>query len=120
MNNRAKSHFVACYVKVLTRAWGDAEFCAWLESDPRSALAANGLPLHGGIQVDVVRPSWDFPDVQLQLAMWQDGLASDRCVLIVPRVDVRTLTDDQLDELSGGAAAAFLPCSCPWCARQLR
>jgi hypothetical protein len=109
-----RAHFIACYTRILNQAWCDEEFCALLDADPRSALAANGLRVSPESRINVIRLPGDRPEIRMQLALWEDAGWTGNYVLHVPSVVIRELSDAELDGLAGGAGAT---CPCPWCAR---
>jgi hypothetical protein len=119
LNARARAEFVNTYTRLLITAWSSEEFSQQLATDPRAALAEAGLEIPAGGEVVLVRTIPDAKhggNLDLQVALWEKGLASGRYELHIPetpQLDTVELDEDDLSGVgSGGFACCCCPCSC--------
>lgn len=118
MDAKERAAFVDAYTKVLTSSWSSEEHSRQLEEDPRSVLAADGLHIPVGAQIDVVRLASGEPDLDRQIELWEEGRETGHYTIHVPatpRIYTRELSDGDLGSISGGiggACCSCCPCSC--------
>jgi hypothetical protein len=73
--------------RIAAKAWSDAEFKKKLLADPAAIAQEFGLPVPSGIELRVVE---DSPTV--------------RHFVLPPRPNMSELSDEQLDQVAGGAS----------------
>ncbi len=77
--------------QIIARCWADADFKARLLKDPSGTLIAEGYPLPAGVNLKVVENTAEAP-----------------YLVIPPRPT--DLSDDALDQVSGGWWGLCIPC----------
>ncbi|MYW05538.1 hypothetical protein [Streptomyces sp. SID3343] len=123
MEPRERAAFVRSYTKVLTAAWSNDEYAARLETDPRAALAENGLELPAGATVRIVRNLGGEPDLEAQVELWEAGTESGDFELRVPnspQIELRELSEADLESVAGGTQevrddTTYCCCCSPCC-----
>jgi hypothetical protein len=116
MEPRERSAFVSAYTKVLTAAWSNDAYVAQLESNPRSALAEQGLELPANATVRIVREVGGDPDLEAQVDLWASGKTTGVYELRVPsspQIEDRELSEADLEAVSGGTD--YCCCCSPCC-----
>ena len=107
--------FVAAYTRVLVASWTDDTYAARLDTNPRDALAEQGLHVPAGAQLILTRvipASHHDGGVEVAVDKWAAGRTSGVYVLSVPaspEVELGELSDDDLLSISG---ASMLSCCC--------
>ncbi|AKU15598.1 hypothetical protein [Luteipulveratus mongoliensis] len=118
LSEQARADFVGAYTRTLIAAWSNEEFAAKLESDPRPALAENGieLPADAKIKVDRSDPSDGHQGtLDTQVALFEEGQKTgvyEFHIPTSPQVDMAELNED---ELAGVAGGDFYCCPCCCC-----
>ncbi|MFD8384387.1 hypothetical protein ACFV2X_38695 [Streptomyces sp. NPDC059679] len=112
MEPRERSAFVSSYTKVLTNAWSDNDYATRLETEPRAALAEQGLELPTDATVKIIRNMEGDPDLEAQVALWEAGKTTGVYELRVPNSP--QLEDRELSEadLKGVSASDTTYCCC--------
>ncbi|MFE9481500.1 hypothetical protein ACFYNM_23190 [Streptomyces spororaveus] len=122
MDAQQRTEFVNAYTKTLITAWSSDEYRARLKSDPRSALEESGLTLPADAEIVIVSADPETqPDgnLDVQVGLWEAGLASGRFEFHVPDapvVETAELSESDLSGLSGGGKGGgptVLTCCCP-------
>jgi hypothetical protein len=117
MDTRERAAFVSSYTKILTRAWSDPDFAEKLETSPKATVESNGLSVPAGANVVIVRSLGGDPDLEEQVALWEEGARSGEYRLHVPQapvVETKELSEADLASVSGGDVKACC-CCCPCC-----
>jgi hypothetical protein len=118
MNPGARAAFVAAYGRLVTSVWSDPEQELLLERDPRALMAQYGLMLPATVRIEVVRHVQDAePDLDAQVAAWENAPASGHFALVVPATDADDdveLAEHELDGIVAGLDTSCA-CCCPCC-----
>ena len=117
MDTTALAAFISGYTEVLTHAWSSDEFVDRLMAQPQAVLAEHGLATVVGAQVTILRTRDGAPDLQAQVALWEQGHATGDYALYVPttpQLSTAELTDVDLEAVSGGGDGCCCcnPCCC--------
>lgn len=118
LSEQARADFVGAYTRTLIAAWSNEEFAAKLDSDPRSALAENGImiPIDGGVKVDRADPSSGHEGtLDTQVALYEKGQQTgvyEFHIPTSPQVDMAELDEDELAGVAGGDFYCCPCCSC--------
>jgi hypothetical protein len=121
LDQKQRASVANSLARVLITAWSSAEYSARLGTDPRSALAEAGLEAPAGSDIVIVRtPLPDNPqgDIDLQIRLWEEGLATGRFELHIPdmpQVETTELADSDLTEVSAGIVPDPACCCSPCC-----
>ena len=116
MDAAERSKFVGAYTKLLTQAWSDEAFMQRVRSNPNQALEEVGLSVPAGTKVSV-QDSQGEGDLDQQVSLWEQGIASGNVTLYVPNVpqiDTAELSESELAGVAGGADSYCCCCS-PCC-----
>jgi len=118
MQPGARAAFVAAYGRLVTAVWSEPEAELLLEQDPRALLAQHGLVLPEAVRIDVVRDVADAePDLDAQVAAWENAIETGQFMLVVPAIDVDDeieLSEHELDGIVAGMDTSCA-CCCPCC-----
>jgi len=117
MEAREKAAFISAYTTILTKAWSDESFGERLEAAPRTVLAEVGLELPASATVLIVRSLNGDPDLDGQVALWEEGKASGSYQLhvpVAPQIETKELSESDLAAVSGGDVSICC-CCCPCC-----
>jgi hypothetical protein len=118
VTNSERAAFVAAYSRLVAEVWADAAAERALAENPRALLAEYGLAVPEPVRVDVVRDATDAqPDLDTQVAAWQDAARLGTFTLYVPAtgpIGEAELAEDELDRVVGGLDASCA-CCCPCC-----
>jgi hypothetical protein len=118
LDPRQRTEFVNAYTRVLITAWSSEEYSAKLDSAPRQALAESGLELPADAEIVLVRnvpEGHHDSNIDVQVALWEQGLATGRYELHIPetpQVDMAELSEGDLDSVAAGDINC---CCCPCC-----
>jgi len=111
-----RADFVSGYTKILTNAWSDDSFRDRLASEPREALAENGLNVPAGAKIEIVSNVAGDQSLEDQVALWEQGAGSGEFRLYVPeepQVDTSELSENELEAVAGGDS--YCCCCSPCC-----
>ena len=117
LNPQERAEFVNAFTRLLITAWSSEEFSARLVGDPRSALAEVGLevPANAEIVLDRSITGQREGNMDGQVALWEEGLATGRFELHVPetpQIDTAELSESDLDAVAAGSSCCCCPCTC--------
>jgi hypothetical protein len=116
MDAEQRQQFVRSYTKVLATAWTDEGFIGRLRSDPKAVLGEFGLDTPAGATVDIRTDSEGEPNLDQAVTIWEEGASSHVYRLYVPPEPPGTLrgglTENQLENMSGGSVADSCCCCC--------
>jgi hypothetical protein len=118
MDEAQRADFVSGYTKILTNAWSDEAFRARLTSEPREALAENGLSVPASADVKIVTGVAGEPSLEDQVERWAKGETSGEYELFVPdqpQIDTSELSESELEGVAGGDTYCCSCCPCCTC-----
>jgi hypothetical protein len=115
MDAAERSKFVGAYTKLLTNAWSDEAFMQRVRSNPSQALEEVGLSVPSGTKI-TVSDSKGEGNLDEQVTLWEQGIASGEVTLYVPEVpqiDTAELSESELANVAGGDS--YCCCCSPCC-----
>jgi hypothetical protein len=88
-NPSSEQDFSKVLGQIAAKAWSDAEFKKRLVADPAAVSREFGMPVPPGIEVRIV-----------------EDTATVRHFILPPRPELAELSDEQLDQVAGGATCS--------------
>jgi hypothetical protein len=114
MDASERSQFVGAYTKLLTNAWSDDSYMSKLRANPGPELQEVGLTIPAGVTV-TIHDSEGEGNLDDQVKLWEQGKASGKITLYVPKVPQIDTAELSESELAGVAGGTDYCCCCSPC-----
>ena len=109
----ATDEFVHNYSQLLVHAWTDPSFMEILTSHPVAALRTQGLGVPPDATVTIETRMQGAPDLQAQIAAWEQGHTTKRYILYLPPAPLLGIHAGTTG--IGKLDTSYCCCCCPCC-----